>query len=645
MSWAELLPPMLVACALLCVGVPITLAAGARGFNAIALGLGASLGVIGAASVIAPMLGMSWSVLPVVLVAVILTLIAFGLRRLSVSRRHAPAATDTEQSRPSMLVPVLAGWIGGGVILTGFLVVALGGPDHPNQLFDAVFHLNATRFVIETGSASPFDMTLAIPEATSTFYPTVWHALTALTAQLTGIGVVPATNAVTIAVVAFVWPAAVMFLTMCLWPRQRMAVALAGVFSAGFALFPLGFLSWGVLYPNLLSTVAVPIALGAAVVMLNRAPRDRMSALLSVLVFVLVLGGVSLAHPSGVFAVIVLGAPLALSTLIGLFQRAHHVLARTGIVALAFALIGAALLLWRYARPSDTKWLPFESIAHSSGEALWLAPIGRPLAVVLAALAIVGVIVELKRRRFWVVGAHTLAIALFVVAASASRESLRTFIVGVWYNDTTRVAALLAIIGIPLAAAGGNALWAVVARQPFATRMRGSISYVLIALVFFGLLAAGSQVRTTSMVVPFLRDETYAFNENSFIVSPDEVELFDDVASLVPEGELIAGNPWSGASLVYAYTGNPALLPHLLGRYGDDRALVARELSTGSAAACAAAERIDLHYVLDFGDRYVISGRGDHVKYAGLNDLDSSPVLTPVAHEGDAALYEITGCD
>ncbi|WP_430645963.1 DUF6541 family protein [Agromyces sp. GXS1127] len=642
MTWFEAVPAIVVAVFLLFgPGLPIAWAAGARGLSLVAMSAPASLGVLAVASIAAGLVNAAWSLLPVVAVAVALTVAALLLRR-AYGRTEPSSARVARTLGPALL----GGAVGGGILLVA-LTAAIGAPDHPNQLYDAVFHLNATRFVLENGTASPLEMTLSTPERSSGFYPTVWHGSAALVAALAGVDVVVATNALTIAVIVGAWPIAVMHLAHVLRPASGAIVAYGGALSAGFAMFPFGLLSWGVLYPNLLGIVVLPVLLAQLAVLLRVAePSWATPAVLGWLLFALGVGGAALAHPNTVFSLAALGAPIIAAAAWSAVRRATRRRDRVVPIALAAGYVIAMAVLWTIVRPNATHWQPFESIPQAFGEALLLAPLGRPMPWVLAGLFLLGAWAEVRRRRFWVIGGQLVAILLYLVVAAVWNEALRTSIVGVWYNDANRVAALLGVLGIPLAALGASvahdAVRGWLARTSLARHRFAALA--ALALVF-AVLVAGSQWRTLSTQVPFLRDEAFAFDDDSAIVSPDEVAIFEEVEEIVPPDGMVAGNPWSGAALVYAYTGRTALLPHLQGVYGDERWDVAASLAQDATAVCDELDDLGIDYVLDFGDRYVISGRGDADRYAGLNDLARSEAVTLIAEQGEARLYEISACN
>ncbi len=129
-AWIEQTPALLVALALLVVpGLPVALCV--RGVSSVVrlgLAIGVSLGVVAAASLVAPVLGLSWGLLPVGLVTAPVWIVAAVLRFFD---RAEPDDVRT-RSRGT--------WIAIGVAFVGWMVILLAGigrPDHPSQLYDA----------------------------------------------------------------------------------------------------------------------------------------------------------------------------------------------------------------------------------------------------------------------------------------------------------------------------------------------------------------------------------------------------------------------------------------------------------------------------------------------------------------------------
>jgi hypothetical protein len=272
-----------------------------------------------------------------------------------------------------------------------------------------------------------------------------------------------------------------------------------------------------------------------------------------------------------------------------------------------------------------------------------LGPVGRPASLILAVLAIAGAVAAIRERQgWWLVGSQLIAIGFFLVAAWLPVLSLRSAIVGAWYDDVTRLAALLGVAAIPLAARGADAIigWGV---QTWRSRRRSSD---VIPLVLVGILLVACVLATVLVPrheVQAMRSVSFLATEESQGLSPNEAELFAEAGRILPEDAIVIGDPLTGAGLLYAYTGRQVVFPHIKGRYGADAALLGTSLRDGGPEVCAAAERRGVEYAIDFGDRSIFPGYQE--LYAGLHDLGASDILTPIANVGSATLYQITGCD
>ena len=163
-TWAGQVPAMLAVLGLLIIpGLPVALCVRARGVIRLGVAIIVSVAVIAAASLIAPVIGLGWSLLPVLLVAVIVSLVAVALRR--VGRGSGDRSIGTASK-----------WVWGAVILafcgwTTVVAFGVGGADHPNQLYDGLFHLNAVEFILQNSDASPLHMTMVAPETSIRVLP------------------------------------------------------------------------------------------------------------------------------------------------------------------------------------------------------------------------------------------------------------------------------------------------------------------------------------------------------------------------------------------------------------------------------------------------------------------------------------------
>lgn len=627
MAWPEQSATLLLALALLIVpGLPVALCLRGVG-SVVRLGaaIGVSLGIIAAAALVAPAIGMRWGLLPVGVVAIVVWAIAAALRFFDRS------PSEPRRRSPWIWATLAAAFIGWTVIL----MVGISDPNNPTQLYDGLFHLNAVEFIVSTGDASPLHMTMATPHQETSFYPTLWHALVSLVLPAAG-SVVAATNMTTVAVIALVWPVALTTLTVVAFPQIPRAAIWVPLLGFGFSVYPLGFLNWGVLYPNLLGTALIPILL--ATVLLAFAPDLSWSRrTLRIAVALAVAGSTALAHPSALLGAVALLTPYLLWRAWCLAAAGRSL---TRITVAAAVVVGMVVLVvvWGEANVTTHEWLPTQTIAQSLGEVAFLSPVNRSTGLLVGVLAAIGIWRIVKARIWWVLCSYAVSIALFLAATWLPVLSVRSAFVGVWYDDTTRVAALLAMWGLPFAAIGATAVSEWLASLRASGRRR-----LLIAGIAVLAIAAASHLLAVRNDVRYMRDVSFRFDEESQGLSPDEVELFELIDEALPEGSVVVGDPLTGAGLLFAYTGHDVVFPHVTGRYGRDAAILARYLASGGEEVCDAAERLGVTHAFDFGDTVLFENH--YTTYDGLHDLAESPILTEVDRVGDAVLYEITGCE
>lgn len=139
-----------------------------------------------------------------------------------------------------------------------------------------------------------------------------------------------------------------------------------------------------------------------------------------------------------------------------------------------------------------------------------------------------------------------------------------------------------------------------------------------------------------------MRNSSYFFTSDSQGLSTDEAALFEEIADQLDEDDIVLGDPLTGAGLLFAYTGNDVVFPHVTGRYGPDAELLARDFAAGGPAVCDAIDRLGVTHVLDFGDRQLFENHW--TTFDGLHHLGDSDLLSEVDRVGDAVLYEVTGC-
>ena len=651
-EWAAALPAVGLALAvLLAPGLAAGYAAGLRGIPAWGLAPPISVSVVAVAAAAAGAAGVPWGLAPAVATALAVAAAAGVWRRLA----GRPAPPDPGRFR---VLPAAATVVAGGLAAVA-VTLGIGWPGRFPQTFDAVFHLNAVARAAETGNASSLAVgTLTNPERSSAFYPGAWHAITALVGS-SGVEVAVAANAVSLAIAA-VWPLGCLFLARQALGRSLPALLVTPVVSVGLGAAPFLLLSYGTLWPNALATLLLPAALATGAAIAGVAEDDVLGRRHACVASLAVLPGLALAHPNAVVTVAVYAAVLAAGW--QLARGRERGLARTaagwaGCAALAAATVWGIAASPLFASTRGTDWPARQTLAQAAGEALLLAPQRLPVSAVLALLGLVGLLAALRRPGlWWLVGCHTAAAGLFVLAAGSDSE-LAQSLTGPWYNDAFRLAALLPVTGVPLAALGFAVLgdgvtrrarwrsadvisgWTGSAGARGSARVRGLPAMAAwgVAVVCVAVVTQGANLRDNARVVG-------TWYRSQALMGGPERQLFDRLDEVVPPESRIAGNPWNGSALAEAVGGRPVLYPHLSGSWGRDRVTVASSLADLSADAevCPAVRRLGVDYVLS-GPSTFWPGDRRQRQYAGLQ-VEGRSGFEPVVSGGRLTLYRITGC-
>lgn len=626
-NWVDQIPVVLLAVALLVLpGLPVAFCLRAAGVVRLGVAIAVSLAIMAAASLLAPTIGMRWGFLPVLIVAVVVWIIAGVLRFLDRSG-DAPQRDRTGWPIWVSVTIAVVGWV-------TILALGISSPANPSQLYDGIFHINAVEFIAETGDASPLHMTMVLPGETTSFYPTLWHAFVSLLVPVAG-GVVVATNVAAVAVVSIIWPVAIATLSTVVFPTRPAAALWAPLIAFGFSAFPLGFLNWGVLYPNLIGTILIPILVALVVLAFTAAPTWS-SRTLRILVAIAAAGAMAVGHPSALLAALALLTPF----LIWRFWRTMSVRGRAARILFgAVVAVGLVVIavVWMRANVTTNEWLPNRTLAQAFGETIFLSPLGRATGLLIGPLVVLGVWRTVKDRLWWVLASYGVTIVFFLVAAWMPHLPIRSLFVGVWYDDTTRVAALLGIWGVPLAGLGAGVLveWV---RNAWRSAAYGRV----VAVAAIVAVAAASHLVALRDDLRFMRSNSFHFGEDSQGLSPQEADLFYAASNVLSDGSLVIGNPLTGAGLLYAYTGHQVVFPHITGRYGTEAQFLARHLVEGTPEVCDALENLGVTHAIDFGERELFENH--YTTFDGLHGLENTEILTAVERVGSAVLYEATGC-
>lgn len=675
LSWLPTFPIVLATLgALFGPGLLLLWIFGLRRLNLLALSAPVSVAFTGSVAVLLGLLSVPFTPLSWSVSLAICALAAVSIRFLLKQKTGYPLELESndrwpggagKQNLASRLTVIFAVVFPTAIISLRYMA-GFGNPENISQTFDNIFHLNATKFIMDTGNGST--LTIGnLTEESRGIYPAGLHDVMALVAMLSGGSVPAVVNVTSIAVAALVWPLSCYFLMVRLFGNRKIAITVAGILLAGFSTFPYSMVAFGVLYPYHLGLALVPVAIGLTVEVLKPSSTAKFG-LEAFVYWLAVVVGLSLAHPSMTIALLLFSSPVVVAKLITMWKMRNHSTHQRSRLRIWFALSIAYLVLAFVAyvkiRPDlgAAGWLPTQTNAQAVGEVLTSGLMGATAAWTIFILTLLGLYrIGRNFKKYWWIGAiYVLGGTLFVVVSGFNPGFLRTFVTGVWYTDPPRIAAIVPITTLPVAVLGG--MWVLrrtqlfiaryfsrtreveqVRRVPFWTARHATSIATLILVVLIGLSTQGGTLANVQGRLKYI----YETDANSFLVDADERALISEVSRYVPKDGVIVGDPLAGASLVYALGDRKALAPHFFGERTPDEELLLDHWDEAAynPEVCGAAKRLNAYWALDFGREQVPPGDKEKV-VSGVRDITDTPApgVSVLAEVGDKRLLELSVC-
>ncbi len=476
------------------------------------------------------------------------------------------------------------------------------------------------RAIIEPGSASFYPsawhslvaLVSSLTSWTGVASPNSWAVL-----------VPAAMNASWLAVCGVLWLPGIAWMTRVALPARwcggeagiRWLGPLAVLLGAGFVAMPFATLSFGSLYPMFLAYAATPALVGLVVVLARRwwpaaapggdagpdtpagpdaaagpgaNPAPRVASSLLVVVAVLAGLAVAFAQPralpsgaliAGFFLLSTAVHALRLAWVRGGRSRRRAVTWVSVVLAAAVLLLAAAWLVIYHAfdvanRPvSDHLNGPQATATMTFWQALLgvlaqlprLGTDGPGIPAVLLGLTLsVGIVWCLRVRAVRWLAASGLASVLLYALAAGSNSVFAKLATGIWYKDAFRLAAMVALVGVPLVAF-------VLARCVAACR-GAAAGWVRVGVpVLAAVLVVGSGWVAVVSSVPSAMGKVFALTDSAKadggrLRDARQAAFLERVGDIVPAGERVLGDPWDGSTLVWLYGGREPVFPHVNGR-------------------------------------------------------------------------------
>lgn len=639
-GWLAVVPALIVTLVLVFVPGLIAL----RGLGMRGLGLAAfaplvSVAMISVAAIGLGLLRVPWSPLSLGAVLLVLVLLAWLLGRF-LGRTSAEPPTPTTGSGRWLLPAAIAA----GILLGMWRLIAyVQDPAGISQTNDAVFHMNAIRFILDTADASSLHVSAVI--GGSGFYPAAWHAVVSTVVAITGSEIAVAANAFTLVIGAVIWPLGLAWLTRCITGSDRIA-AVAAVLSPVLQLFPLMMFQWGVLFPNALSVAMLPAAVAVVISLRewHRADRPVASWVRGLLLIAVAIAALALAQPA---ALPVWGLICAVwfTDLMLRVRRTPRPAARIAIIVAVWVLLAVMWLLLAQGT-GGSHWPPFQGKFEALFVAVLNGQLRVPFAWGISALMLVGLAVAVITPALrWLAVSWLGLTMLYVLVASVGMPLVRDLLLAPWYADPYRLAAFAPIAVIPLAAIGlDRVVGLIVARLPRGAAVRG--------LVGVGVASVGVLIVVLLRPVPmpaflegtFDAESRYLTAADTYL-STDERAMLESLGEYVEPGGRVIANPSTGAGFGYMLSGVDVYPRTWSPPRSSQWNVIAADLRDAADApeVCAALKTFgDPQYVLDFGPGEDAPGR---YEMPGMTDFAGQKGFDLVAERGDVSLWRITACE
>ncbi|MDT0141087.1 hypothetical protein Q9R33_01215 [Microbacterium sp. PRC9] len=572
-------------------------------------------------------------------------------------------------------MPTLVSWVLASALIGVVAFAAVPQPSLVSQTYDNVFHLSAIASILDHGDASSATLRgLIETDRSFAFYPSAWHSLATAVIQTTGAPIGTAVNAGWLATTAVVWLPGAAWLAEVVIPRAHgTTVALVALpLGAAFGAMPYALLAWGTLYPTFLATALLPVAIAVPVLgwraMRNAAPAEGARIIgWTAVGTVMALSAVMFSQPRVVATWALLLAPPAIGIAGGAFRRGRRASLRRTVgftlIVLAVVVSVAVAALWYLIarvdlleRPVDDRLggpqaQAMQSIWQGVWQVLsqsWLTGVGAAPtwpALLLAAAVICGAIGAWRGRLRWVIVSYALLAVLFVFAAG-SDDILTKFATGLWYKDKYRLSSALPVLGVALAAFGVLTVAAAIARSRRSRRVGVGSGPLAVALAW--VITAASALTMALTGVSASIGAVFALPEHDAgqqVVSRAQIEFFDGMGDVVPEGQRVLGDPWDGSAWTLVFGGVEPVFPHVNGQWDADRLTLAWRLADieEDPAVCTALDALRVRYLVY--DTHELGGgdpSGNH--FPGPREAVAAGLFTLVASEGSTRLYRIDQC-
>jgi hypothetical protein len=502
---------------------------------------------------------------------------------------------------------------------------------------------------------------------TSGYYPAAFHELCALIVLARHVTAPLAVNASIAVMGAVIFPLSMSLFVSELFDYDHVALYSGAVLCGLFPAMPYAGTFYGPVYPNIFAVSLLPVGLALAF----RLMRDRESRRPSTFVVLLVtLITLAFVHPNALFSLGVICVP----TLTVQVAREERAKGASGLrsfvigalVLFAFVVLWGILFIAPPLRGVVTgQFVPTTTVGDAIRSMFLFLPSsflqtiggGQPILFVLVA---VGIVADIVKRRFPGLVATYVLLQVMCIIATSTFNLFKQILTGFWYTDSNRLAAILAIVSIALAAEGvswiAEGVRNLMARKPrrktvdaAATVVTATAVLLVVVLEGYGIFPneGGTLARLQYTLNGAYGDwNAYTVNERGAVRELKGIVGDDIVANSTYDGSLFAYGS-DDVHMLYRFNDN---LYNIDGEATDtaDAQLVRTKLNeiASNPEVKAAAERLGVRWVAQLDTTHAIQEANGFYRaedWVGIESVDENTPGFQLAYQnGYVKLYKIT---
>lgn len=629
--------------------------------------------------------GNTCSTILVGLLTVLFALVFASILSLASRRLQAPLIQTASPQRHTTLIALLSILV--GLIAVGvFFVKGLDGPYSYFQGWDNTHHLSTIRYFADSGQWNPLFPNRYLSSEVSpyvnndnTFYPSAWHILCATVVSLFDAPASLGVNCVNAVLLSIVFPLSVLGLLDTEFKNNRTVLLAGSLLAVGIAACPWDYVIYGPLFPNLFSTCLIPISMALFILLTTAYIKNAFQTSLAYLfLFGISLVSVAIAHPNGIFTLLLVLAPFLTHQVLSLMKERGLGKAKRYLAVFSlWILIGLFwILCFRlpfFQSVVTVVWPSIKSLTEAILDLFLLSLVNHPAQPYVALLLLLGLIgIALQPSHRWLLGSLALAATTYVLDAGTDIPA-KSLITGFWYTDYHRtgamygfIAVLISIYGLSVLITLSKAFISKALTYHDATKSKALplASFIVIfiyvvtgVIVYFpGYDELGIEQASTAFGYQY---REFANQNDSDLIYYDiltsgEEAFCKQVSTLVNDEDLIINDPNDGSIFAYQSLGLNLFYRNCLTPDGDnettDSKLIRESLASLSTSyeVRAAVSDIGATYVLqlDSGDNpeefRINYGFYNRNEWIGINSINEhTPGFTLVLAEDDMRLYRI----